>query len=127
MKLINFKTLLLIVAGITWANQTMARKIELPGTLKSASTTTSGASGTRKDSYTCTESTSVCVTITIPDGDSSSLKFPYLPKDIIEDGQIITISAKDIRDVTGRFVGYTNEPTPNEAMTTRTHKFEIIE
>lgn len=127
MKIKNVKLFLLIIAGAVWVNQAVAKEIKLYGTLKSSSTTTSGSTGTRTDSYTCSKSTDVCITITIAERDTTTVHFPYLPENIIEEGQLVTISAEGVENVTGRFVRYTNEPVPGEDITTRTHKFETIQ
>lgn len=123
MKTKNIKLILLITASLFWVDQASSKEIELPGVLKSSSTTKSGSSNTRTDSYTCTAGSKVCIKIVIHVPDSSKVRLPYIPEDYITPRQNITIQAEGVADVDGDFIEYKNSPVPNEEITTRMHSF----
>lgn len=106
-----------------------AKEIEIPGNLKSSSTTKSGSSNTRTDSYTCSNSNKVCFTITIkevkPDSTSNRVRVPFITEGMIEVGQEVSIIAEGTETVSGFFVSYDNEPVLGDEMTTRTHKITL--
>lgn len=119
----KIKLFLFISGCMLWMNQAESKEIELPGVLKSSSTTKSGSSNTRTDSYTCSAGSKFCIKITINVPDTSKVRLPYIPEDYIAPGQNITIQAEGVADVKGDFIEYKNSPVIGEEITTREHSF----